>query len=207
MQRNIIAIMRGLKSNEAVEIAKTILDSGITWLEVPLNSPNAFESIELIVKEFGSRMKIGAGTVLTTDDVLKLKDIGGEFIVSPNCNKEVIKQTKKSGLFSCPGVLTPTECFKALEVGADILKIFPANIIGIDGISALKAVLGDATMYIVGGVKPNNLDQWKNAGANGFGIGSSLYQSGKSTEDISLDAKAFVEAYDKILCNTPVKKE
>lgn len=198
MHKNIIGILRGVKPDEVLEVATAIYTSGITWIEVPLNSPNAFDSIELLVKELGSKMMIGAGTVLTPKDVLLLESIGADFVVSPNCNEAVIKQTKLSKMISCPGVLTATECFNALEFGADILKIFPANSIGSSGISALKAVLPDDKIYVVGGVNPSNMQEWKKAGASGFGIGTSLYKPNKPLADISKDAKNFVDAYNRL---------
>lgn len=130
MSRNIIAILRGVRPCEVVEIAGTLLGCGITKIEVPLNSPDPFESIAAIVQEFDDQALIGAGTVLTVSDVQRTCDVGGKFVVSPNCDPEVIAATKTAGLLSYPGVMTPSECFLALRLGADGLKFFPSNLIG-----------------------------------------------------------------------------
>lgn len=196
--RNIIAILRGITPPEVVPIAEALIDSGIDKIEVPLNSPDAFISIKALVNSVGHRALIGAGTVLTPDDVHRLHRIGAQLIVSPDCNPRVIVATKQLGLQSFPGVMTPTECFTALRNGADGLKLFPGTLIGPAGLRALKAVLPDGVQtYAVGGANPSNFAEWRNAGVDGFGIGTALYAPGLSVDDITSRARDIVAAYDK----------
>ena len=198
MNRKLIAILRGITPEEAEAVTEVLIDIGIDWLEVPLNSPQVFDSIELMTKRFSGQAHIGAGTVTTAADVLRVNDVGGTFIVSPNCDQAVIEKTKDLGMGSYPGVFTPTECFAALKWGADALKLFPASLMGTSGVSAIRAVLPTETeIFAVGGVDATNIEEWKNAGINGFGIGSALYQSGKSLSAVSESAHEFVKAYDQ----------
>ena len=199
MSRNIIAILRGVRPCEVVEIAGTLLGCGITKIEVPLNSPEPFESIAAIVQEFDDQALIGAGTVLTVSDVQRTCDVGGKFVVSPNCDPEVIAATKTAGLLSYPGVMTPSECFLALQLGADGLKFFPSNLIGPAGMKAICAVLPKATEVLaVGGAGPENFVEWKEAGADGFGIGSSIYKPGYSMMKVQSRANHIVSVYDQV---------
>ena len=199
MDRNIIAILRGVRPCEVVEIAGTLLGCGITKIEVPLNSPDPFESIAAIVQEFDDQALIGAGTVLTVSDVQRTCDVGGKFVVSPNCDPEVIAATKTAGLLSYPGVMTPSECLLALHLGADGLKFFPSNLIGPAGMKAIRAVLPKATKVLaVGGAGPENFAEWKEAGADGFGIGSSLYKPGYSVIEVQSRATHIVSVYDQV---------
>ena len=199
MSRNIIAILRGVRPYEVVEITGVLLGCGITKIEVPLNSPDPFESIAAIVQEFDDHAIIGAGTVLTVSDVGRIRDVGGKIVVSPNCDPEVISATKSAGLVSYPGVMTPSECFTALRLGADGLKFFPGNLIGPEGMKAIRAVLPKATEVLaVGGAGPKNFSEWKEAGADGFGIGSALYKPGYSTMDVQSRAKHIVSVYDQV---------
>lgn len=197
MTREIIAILRGLTPNECIEITDALIENGITKIEVPLNSPDPFDSIARMVEHAGKAALIGAGTVLTTADVGRLADIGAQMVVSPDANPDVIRETKARGLLSYPGVLTPTECFSALRAGADGLKIFPAFKLGTDGLKAIRAVLPSQTpIYAVGGVGPSDFADWRKAGAQGFGIGTSLYTPGLSASEVGQRAKAMSEAYD-----------
>lgn len=195
--RNIIAILRGIRPEEALAHAETLLDAGIEVLEVPLNSPDPFDSIALLVERFGARARIGAGTVLTVAEVARLAEIGAALIVSPNSDARVIRATRVAGMQSWPGVMTPTECFAALEAGASGLKFFPASVIGPSGLSAMRAVLPLGTpLYAVGGAGPANFAEWFRAGASGFGIGSALYRPGQDALATSTKAQEIVAAYD-----------
>lgn len=200
MSREVIAILRGVKPDEVVGICAEILEAGIDRIEVPLNSPQPFDSIAMIAKEFGDRALIGAGTVLTPENVQRVKDAGGELIVSPDACVLVIEKTKELGMQSWPGVVTPTEAFSALRAGADGLKIFPGDLLGIAGLKALRAVLPPETpVYAVGGAGPDNFADWAAAGATGFGIGSGIYKAGMTAAEVRVKADAIVAAYDKVM--------
>lgn len=200
MSRNIIAILRGIKPEEVLDIVHVIVDSGITQVEVPLNSPRAFESIELIRDEFKGSIQFGAGTVTDVEQVEILSRIGVDFIVSPNFEYSVVKATKEAGILSYPGVITPTECFSALNSGADGLKFFPASLLGEANLIAIKAVLpSDIPIYMVGGVGPENFSSWFKAGASGFGIGSGIYKAGESASTVAKKAESIILSYDESL--------
>lgn len=195
--RPLVAILRGVTPDEVSDIGEALFDAGITWIEVPLNSPDPLDSITKLVARLGDQAVIGAGTVLTTDDVSAVAATGARLIVSPNMNQEVIRLTKAKGMISLPGVFTATECFAALDAGADGLKFFPGDLIGPVGLKALKAVLPTTvTTYAVGGVSANNVPDWLAAGAHGFGLGSSLYKPGDSAQDVAKKAKTIVAAFD-----------
>jgi len=195
--RELIAILRGVKPDEVVAIGNALIKSGITKIEVPLNSPQPMDSIQRLLNEFGDTALIGAGTVLQTSDVDALSEIGAHMIVSPNANPEVIRATKSHGLLSYPGVFTPTEAFSAIDAGADALKLFPASLLGLDGFKAIKAVLpGDTRFYPVGGVAAPQFRQWLDAGATGFGIGSALYKPGDSPAVVEARALEMVDAIE-----------
>lgn len=196
--RQLIAILRGITPDEAVDVCAALVESGITMIEVPLNSPKPFDSIAKMRAAFDGKALIGAGTVLTSKDVDDLVAIDGQFVVSPNCDVEIIRATKKAGLLSYPGVLTPSECFAAIHAGADGLKIFPASVIGPSGIKAMKAVLPTGVpVYAVGGVDAENFDVWVQAGVDGAGIGGGLYKPGECANIVHTRAVALVDAYDK----------
>lgn len=198
MSRKLIAILRGVTPIEALPICEALIDAGFSKIEVPLNSPDPFDSIKAMVKNFGARATIGAGTVLNRQDVAGVAGVGGQLIVSPNVDAEVIEATVAAGMESWPGVLTPSECFAALKHGATGLKVFPANKMGTDGLQAVRAVIPkDVQMYMVGGAGPDSFAEWKAAGANGFGIGSALYKPGRSAEEIKPIAEEMVAAYDE----------
>lgn len=196
--RELIAILRGIRPDEACSIAEVLIESGITTIEVPLNSPSALESIELMVRSFGNDITFGAGTVVNSSQVQEVYNCGGKIIVSPNCNIDVIKETKSKGLLSFPGVFSPSECFSALDNGADGLKFFPAFLIQPEGYRSIRAVLPERIQsYAVGGVDENNFLDWFRVGITGFGIGSSLYKIGDTARKVSEKAKRLVISFDK----------
>lgn len=196
--RHIIAILRGITPEEAVPVCTALVEAGITLIEVPLNSPNAVDSIGRAVKALGDRAEIGAGTVLTPEDARAVAAAGGTFIVSPDTNPEVIAETVRLGLKSYPGVFSPSDAFTAIRAGATGLKFFPAEVLGSKGIKAMKAVLPPSLpLYAVGGANPDNFDEFFAAGCAGFGLGTFIYTPGRSAEDVGERARRAVAAYDK----------
>ena len=195
--REIIAILRGVTPPEIVPIADALRGAGIDKIEVPLNSPDAFDSIERLARAHGTGALVGAGTVLSVQDAQRVFDVGGGMVVSPDCNGAVIERVKALGMVSYPGVFTPTEAFCALRAGADGLKVFPAFLMGPNGLAALRAVLPEGVKtYAVGGVDATNFPDWFAVGVSGFGIGSALYKPGASAADVEVKARAIVAAYD-----------
>lgn len=194
----LIAILRGITPPESLAIAQSLLDAGITQIEVPLNSPDPLESISMLAQELGDRALIGAGTVLSVAEVAAVKAAGGNLIVSPNCDVEVIRTTKSNGMQSWPGVFTPTEAFAALKAGADGLKLFPGAMAGTTGLAAMRPILPKGTLvFAVGGAGPENFGDWIKASADGFGLGSAIYKPGMTAQDVATRAAAIVEAYQQ----------
>ena len=187
----LVAILRGITPAEVPAVCDVLLDKGIKILEIPLNSPNAFESIAIAVKHCGDKQMVGAGTVLTVEDVRGVKAAGGSFVISPNTDLDVIRETKKQGMLSIPGFFTASEGFAALKAGADYLKLFPA-ILGPGYVKDLKAVI-KAPIMAVGGVNAENLSAFMKV-CCGAGIGSALYKAGKSLEAVAADAEKMVAA-------------
>ncbi|MCV6587199.1 MAG: 2-dehydro-3-deoxy-6-phosphogalactonate aldolase [Marinibacterium sp.] len=197
MTRPLLAILRGLAPDDAAAVADALIGAGITRIEVPLNRPGALQGIEIMAQRFGDHALIGAGTVLSPQAVDQAHDAGARLIVSPNCDPQVIARTRALGLDSFPGVFTPTEAFAALGAGATGLKLFPADLVGPAGLKALRAVLPpDIPVYAVGGVDADTIAGWITAGADGFGIGSSLFQPGLDVSKIAARARSMVAAYD-----------
>jgi len=196
--RHLIAILRGITPGEVVDVCQNLISAGITMIEVPLNSPEALTSIALASNAFGDDVAIGAGTVLTKKQVWAVSEAGGSFIVSPDTNKGVITETIHLRLGSYPGVFTPTEAFRAIRAGASGLKFFPAEVLGPQGIKAMKAVLPpEVPLYAVGGANPDNFAEFFAAGCAGFGLGTFLYKPGMAPAQIGERAAAAVAAYDK----------
>lgn len=195
--RPLIAILRGIRPDEAEAVFEALVGNGIGLIEVPLNSPDPFASIATMAKRAKGRAEVGAGTVLTVEDVAKVKAAGGRMVVSPNCDPAVIRATQAAEMVSYPGVFTPSEAFAALAAGADALKFFPAEVLGAAGIKAISAVLPKGTVLLaVGGVDAGNIGAWLKAGIAGFGIGSSLFKPGMSVAEVGEKARAMVTAYD-----------
>lgn len=197
-QNPLIAILRGLTAEDAIPVSDTLVDAGFRIIEVPLNSPDPLDSIAAITQRHSSGAIVGAGTVLTVDQVAAVADAGGRIIVSPNMNPNVGRAAIERGLLWCPGIVTPSEAFAALEIGASVLKIFPAEMVPPPAIAAMRAVLPeDAIIAAVGGITPETMTPYLAAGVNVFGLGSALFKPGYGIEEIDQRAKAFVEVLER----------
>lgn len=196
----LVAILRGVRPGEAVEIGEALHRAGFLCVEVPLNSPEPFRSISALRAAFDSRMLIGAGTVLTAEQAVRSADAGAQLIVSPNTDGVVIRATKAANLVSLPGVLTPSEAFVALEAGADALKLFPAEIANPAVLKALSAVLpSDAAILPVGGIDEASFPAFLAAGASGFGLGGSLYRPGAPGAAVFERASSLAAAFRTVI--------
>ena len=194
----LIAIIRGVTPDEAEDVAQALFDAGIRIIEVPLNSPDPIASIERIAARLGDRALVGGGTVLRLSQVHDVRAAGGRIVVSPNTNAEVIAASVEAGLISCPGYFTPSEAFAALEAGATALKLFPAEGASPLVLKAQRAVLPrDVPLIVVGGVQPDSMHPWREAGASGFGLGSGLYKAGQSAAETAAKARAYVEGLSR----------
>ncbi|MFW8592091.1 2-dehydro-3-deoxy-6-phosphogalactonate aldolase [Glaciecola sp. 2405UD65-10] len=194
----LIAILRGVTPENILAVAEVLVEEGFSSIEVPLNSPDALTSISMLVNAYSSKYLIGAGTVTTPKLAEAVIATGANLVVTPNLNKEVVSMSVAANCQCFPGVVTPTEAFAALEYGASGIKIFPASVLGIEGFKALKSVLPtDVKCYPVGGIEPSNesMHCWLEAGAYGFGLGSALFKSEMSLQDIRKRARAYVQVY------------
>jgi 2-dehydro-3-deoxyphosphogalactonate aldolase len=189
----LVAIVRGVTPDEAEAIGEAIYQGGIRIIEVPLNSPDPLDSIERLAAKFGDRMLVGAGTVVDPQQVEAVRQAGGRLIVAPNTDTRVIAATVAAGMVSSPGYFTPSEAFAACNAGATALKLFPAEAATPGVLKAMLAVIPkDVPQIIVGGIKPDNMRPWLDAGATGFGLGSGLYKPGQSAADTLDKARAYV---------------
>ncbi|NTE85514.1 2-dehydro-3-deoxy-6-phosphogalactonate aldolase [Agrobacterium rubi] len=197
MKYPLVAILRGIRPEETEAVVTSLLESGLRAIEIPLNSPDAFHSIEIAAKLAPADALIGAGTVLTVEDVANLDAAGGKLMVSPNVDVEVITAAREKGMVTMPGVLTPTEALLALKAGATGLKFFPASVLGPSGINAIRAILPrDTLVAAVGGVSDKNFSDYTSIGVTAFGLGTSLYKPGMTAAEVRERAVLTVKAYD-----------
>jgi 2-dehydro-3-deoxyphosphogalactonate aldolase len=197
MKRPLIAILRGVKPEETADIVGALIDAGLTAIEIPLNSPEPFRSIEIAAKMAPADCLIGAGTVLTVEDVDRLDAAGGKLLVTPNVEPAVISRARDKGMVTMPGVFTATEALSAARAGATGLKFFPAGVLGSSGITAIRAVLPpELVIAAVGGVSDKNFADYTKAGILAFGLGTSLYKPGLTTAEVAERAKVTIYAYD-----------
>jgi 2-dehydro-3-deoxyphosphogalactonate aldolase len=200
LKRDLVAILRGVKPDEIADIGRALFDNGFEAVEIPLNSPDAFTSIEALARIAPKHALVGAGTVLTAENVDRLHNAGGRLLVTPNVDPSVIERAAHHGMVSMPGVLSPTEALLAIKSGASALKFFPASILGPAGISAIKAILpSECVVGAVGGVSEVNFADYMKIGVRTFGLGSSLYKPGYSAEKVAERAEVSVAAYDRAL--------
>jgi 2-dehydro-3-deoxyphosphogalactonate aldolase len=199
LTRNLIAILRGIRPQEALPIARTLVEAGFDAIEVPLNSPDPLDTIARLVQALPPHILLGGGTVLAPDRVCAIHDAGGRLIVAPNFDPAVVQQAARLGLVSMPGVFTPTEAFAALAAGASGLKFFPAGVLGPSGIGAMRAVLPRGTVLgAVGGISDASFAPYAAVGVTAFGLGTSLYQPGFDAAEVRRRADAAVAAYDRV---------
>ena len=194
----LIAILRGVRPDEVVAIGEELVGAGFTLIEVPMNSPDPLDSVARLVAALGDRAMIGAGTVLTVDQVAAMRDAGGRMVISPNTNIDVIRASAAAGLVSLPGIATPSEALAALDAGATALKLFPAEAASPTILKAMRAILpSDLRVLPVGGIVPEGMAPWRQAGAAGFGLGSALYKPGMTAGEVGARARAVVTALER----------
>lgn len=194
---SIVAILRGVTPDTVIDVADCLVRSGIKTIEVPLNSPRALESIRLLHEGLAGKATIGAGTVLSIEQVEAVAQAGGALVLSPNMNVDVIRRTRQLGLTSIPGVATPTEAFAALDAGATALKLFPADVLGVSSLKAWRSVMpSDVRIYAVGGIEADNAAAFLAAGAVGVGVGGWLYKPGRSLVELRNRASELVRSVD-----------
>lgn len=199
MKRSLVAILRGIKPEETAEVVDGLMAAGFTAIEIPLNSPDPFRSIEIAVKRAPKNVLIGAGTVLTVEDVDRLHGVGGRLMVSPNVDSLVIAQATSYGMVTMPGVFTPTEALAACAAGASALKFFPASVLGPSGINAIRAILPrDVPVGAVGGVANEDFAAYARVGVSTFGLGSSLYKAGMDAAEVARRGAAAIAAFDAL---------
>jgi 2-dehydro-3-deoxyphosphogalactonate aldolase len=191
----IVAILRGVKPEEAESICSALEEAGIVIVEVPLNSPSALSSVAILSRAFGDRMLIGAGTLTDSKQVAEVAAADGRLIVTPHADTAIVRTAKAAGLFAVPGFFNPTEAFALLQAGADAIKLFPSEVLGIPMLKALQAVLPVNTIVIpVGGIDAERIAPWMLAGARGVGVGSSIYKPGDTAAIVKAKATALVDA-------------
>ncbi len=199
LERPLVAILRGVTPDEVIAIGDALFEAGFRVIEVPLNSPEPYESIRRLASHFGSRCLIGAGTVTRAHEVTKLYEAGGQLVVSPCTEPQVIALATRYGMLSLPGVATPTDVFTAINKGARYLKLFPAATYGPSHLKAMNAVVPEGVKFLaVGGVGAETMDEWVAAGCVGFGLGSDLYKPGMTAADVSARAAKAVAAFDAL---------
>ena len=195
----LVAVLRGITPAEVAEVSAALFENGFRILEVPLNSPDPFASIEFLAREFGERCLTGAGTVLRVEDVARVAETGGRLIVMPHGDVAIVREAKRHGLVCLPGVSTLTEAFAALDAGADGLKMFPAELLTPAVLKAWRAVLPKETLvFPVGGIRPDNMAPYWAVGATGFGTGSNLYQPGVAAAAVRKVAAEYAAAFAKL---------
>ncbi len=199
----IIAVLRGINPEQVVSVGEALTQSGIMIMEVTLNSPSPYTSIQRLSQRFATEILVGAGTVTRVEQVHKVKQAGGRLIVAPNMDTDVIQSAKSQGLLAIPGCFTPTEVFTAIKAGADAIKLFPAEMLSPAAVKAMRAALpADLMLFVVGGINAGNMLDYLRQGADGVGTGSSLYKPGKTLSDIAADATALVQTFN---AGNPVK--
>ena len=203
LNRGLVAILRGLEPGKALETAQALIDAGFEAIEIPLNSPDPFRSIETVANAFGERVLVGAGTVLTPADVDRLNEAGGRLLVAPNIDADVLARAGEHGMITMPGVFSPTEALAAVRAGASALKFFPASVIGASGIKAISAVLPAGTVIgAVGGVSELDFETYAANGIRLFGLGSSIFRPGMDVADVAARARKAVQAWDAFFTGT-----